>query len=206
MNKMNPIIDNLKTGDILLYSAQLSWNPMSWFGKLIEYVTKKPYSHVGIVLKDPTWIKPDMKGLYLWESSYSGVPDPQDHKKKLGVEITPIADAINQCHERIYVRQLVDNEKKLTIPVLQKIHKIVYNKPYDFNPIDWLAAYLRKDLVKRKESRFFCSALVACIYAEAGIIDSNTNWTIIRPSDFDLGDTNLTWVGESHLEGLFRIV
>ena len=71
MNKMNPIIDNLKTGDILLYSAQLSWNPMSWFGKLIEYVTKKPYSHVGIVLKDPTWIKPDMKGLYLWESSYS---------------------------------------------------------------------------------------------------------------------------------------
>ena len=106
---------------------------------------------------------------------------------------------------RIWVRQLFDVENKLTIPVLKKIHKIVYEKPYDFNPIDWLSAYLRKNFEKRKESRFFCSALVACIYAESGIIDPNTNWTIVRPSDFDENDTHLTWMGESHLEGLFQI-
>jgi hypothetical protein len=200
-------IKNLKTGDILLFSSTFSWtNPMTWAGGFVEFFTKKPYSHVGMILKDPTWIKPEMTGIYLWESSYEGIPDPQDDKIKLGVMITPIKQVLSQSNEKIWVRQLFDAENKLTIPVLEKIHKIVYEKPYDFNPIDWLSAYLRKNFEKRKDSRFFCSALVACIYAESGIIDPNTNWTIVRPSDFDETDSHLTWNGESHLEGLFEIL
>jgi len=199
-------VKNLKTGDILLFSSTFSWtNLMTWPGKFVEFFTRRPYSHVGMILKDPTWIKPEMTGIYLWESSYEGIPDPQDDKIKLGVEITPIEHVLAQHDGRIWVRQLFDPNNKLTIPILKKIHKIVYEKPYDFNPIDWLAAYLRKDFVKRKESRLFCSALVACIYSESGIIDPNTNWTIVRPSDFDENDRHLTWMDESHLEGLFQI-
>ena len=83
-------LDKLKTGDLLLFSAHLSFNPLNIFSLLIEFFTKKPYSHIGMILRDPTWIKPDLKGLYLWESTFEGTPDPQDGKIKLGVQITPI--------------------------------------------------------------------------------------------------------------------
>ena len=98
------------------------------------------------------------------------------------------------------------SNKKLTIHILEKIHNRVYSKPYDFDPIDWLAAYLRDDdLVKRTHKRFFCSALVAFIYTQAEILDKNTNCTMIRPGDFAEGDKHLKWNEESHLEGFFRI-
>lgn len=196
-------INNLQTGDILLFSGLISWNnPITWVDKCVEFFTGTPYSHIGMILKDPTWINESMTGLYLWESNYEGTPDPQDNKVKLGVQVTPLEQILLERHQKIYVRRLINNDK-LSIPVLEKIHKIVYEKPYDFNPIDWLAAYLRIDVVGIKSSRFFCSALVACIYCEAGIISKNTNWTIVRPSDFS--DDNLDWESDSHLEGLFQI-
>lgn len=200
------IPQNLKTGDIVLFSDQWSFNPINIFGKLIEIITRKPYSHVGMILKDPIWIQPDMKGLYLWESSYEGTPDPQDNKVKLGVQITPLEVALHKYNCNIYIRQLENASDKLTIPILQKIHKIVYEKPYDFNPFDWLAAYLRFSINgNRKDKRYFCSALVACIYTEAGILDSSTDWSLIRPSDFDENDNHLIWKDNCKLEGLFEI-
>jgi len=197
-------IKNLKTGDLLLISSHISWNPISIFGILIEWFTGKPYSHIGMILKDPTWIKPEMTGLYLWESSWEGTPDPQDDKIKLGVQITPLEKILNNKHCTLYIRQLKVGRDKLTIPVLKKIHKIVYEKPYDLDPIDWLEAYLRKDFGARKEDRFFCSAFIACIYTEAGILEPNTDWSIIRPSDFN--DKNiLTWMDDSTLDVLIQL-
>ena len=57
-------LDKLKTGDLLLFSAHLSFNPLNIFSLLIEFFTKRPYSHIGMILRDPTWIKPDLKGLF----------------------------------------------------------------------------------------------------------------------------------------------
>ena len=204
MATIEPI--NLKTGDVLLFSDEWSWNPMNIFGKLIEIFTGKPYSHVGMILKDPTWIDPKMTGIYLWESSYEGIPDPQDGKIKIGIEITPIEKVMKTTKCKVYVRQLF-GEEKLTIPILEKIHKIVYSKPYDFDPIDWLAAYLRTPINgDRKTSRYFCSAFVACIYTEAEIIDKGTDWSLVRPSDFDEADKHLKWDEGCYLEGLFQII
>lgn len=205
MNQLE--INNLKTGDILLLSGKWSWNPMNWIDKIVEFWTGSPYSHCGMILKDPTWINPSMTGLYLWESNYEGTPDPQDDKVKLGVQITPIDIVLKGRHQSIFVRQLFGYKDKLTIPILQKIHKIVYEKPYDLNLIDWLSAYLRKSFEKPKDSRFFCSALLGCIYTEAGLLDKNTNWTLLRPCDFDEINygKHLNWEGDSHLEGLFEI-
>lgn len=197
---------NLKTGDLLLFVGELSWNPKSWVDKLIQIFTFKPYSHIGMILKDPTWIDSKMIGLYLWESSYEGTPDPQDGKVKLGVQITPLENIIKEKKQLIYVRQLYGAEK-LTINILEKIHKIVYEKPYDFNPLDWLAAYIRYPLNgSPKTDRYFCSALIACIYTQAGILNKNTNWSLSRPSDFSEQDTHLNWSENCRLEGLFQIV
>jgi len=199
-------INNLNTGDILLFSGSLSFNPITWVDKFVEVFTGSPYSHIGMILKDPTWIDESMIGLYLWESNWEGTPDPQDGKIKLGVQVTPLEQILSERHQKIYVSQLYNSENKLTIPILEKIHNIVYSKPYDFNPVDWLAAYLRKDIIGPTKNTFFCSALVACIYTEAGILDKHTDWTIIRPSDFDKAyGKHLEWNGECHLEGLFEL-
>ena len=75
-------IDCLETGDVLLFhdKSYSLWKPLSLFGKLIEYFTQSSYSHVGLILKNPTWIDDKLNGVYLWQSSYEGTPDPQDNK------------------------------------------------------------------------------------------------------------------------------
>ena len=53
---------NLKTGDILL----LDYEGGGFFGvftSLIKYFTHSKYSHIGLVLKDPTFIHPSLKGI-----------------------------------------------------------------------------------------------------------------------------------------------
>ena len=48
---------------------------------------------------------------------------------------------------------------------LKAVHDVVYNKPYDINPIDWVEAFLQVDFNPQKTDRFWCSALVGCIYS-----------------------------------------
>ena len=82
----------LKTGDILLFDFEAG-GIFGIFTSLIKYFTKSKFSHVAMVLKDPTFINPSLKGYYVWESSWEdGKPDPQDGKIKLGVQITPFSE------------------------------------------------------------------------------------------------------------------
>ena len=183
MSKIN--LDSLKTGDILLFSAELTFNPISWFAKLIEVFTKSPYSHVGMILRDPIWISSEMKGLYLWESSYEGTPDPQDGKIKLGVEITPMEQVLKNSYDsQIWYRKINCSNDKLTVFNLMKTHSEVYDKPYDLYPGDWIEAYIRKKGIPTIE-RYFCSAFVGFVYTTCNILSKDTDWSIIRPSDFD---------------------
>ena len=41
-------------------------------------------------MKDPTFINPELKGIYVWESGWEGKPDPQDGFTKLGVQLTSL--------------------------------------------------------------------------------------------------------------------
>ncbi len=58
-------MDNLQTGDILLFSP----NTNNIFFKLLDYgirqFTQSQYTHVAFVLKDPTFIHSNLKGLYI---------------------------------------------------------------------------------------------------------------------------------------------
>ena len=60
---------DLKTGDILLFDFNEK-GLIGIFNNLIKKFTKSSFSHVAVVLKDPEFIHPSLKGLYIWESSW----------------------------------------------------------------------------------------------------------------------------------------
>lgn len=175
-------MNELKTGDIILFD----YEGHSIISSLLKRFTKSNFTHVGMILKDPKFIHPSLKGLYVWESGKEDDPDPQDNKKKIGVQITPfleIYDKYKNTGSKIYIRKIKDNNI-FTDENLKKIHDIVYDKPYDIVPLDWIEGYLQKDLNPQKTNRFWCSALIGYIYTQLGILNTDTDWSILRPCDF----------------------
>ena len=81
-------IDDLQTGDIILVN---DYKPglFGMFLSMIKYGTHSDYVHVGMVIKDPTFLETPLKGIY-WESGYEGTPDPKVGKIKSGVQLTSL--------------------------------------------------------------------------------------------------------------------
>jgi len=194
---------NLKTGDILLCGSgpRESW-PLSWFSYLIKLYTHSPYSHVAMVLVDPSFIHPALKGTFVWESSNGSTPDPQDNKTKLGVRITPLADFLNSYQlqgGRVSVRHINCPPDTFSPEKLETIHDTVYGKPYDLNLKDWLHALVPLDNYDEPTiDRFWCSALVGYIYTKCGLLDPFTNWSFLRPSDFSVESENLNFITDTN--------
>lgn len=182
------IIDNhLDTMDIILCNGQ-----NFWFSSVVEYGTWSKFSHIGLVLKSPTWLHPDLTGNYFLESGVEKFSDAEEHKMKYGVQITDLEKMIKSYSGTLYFRKI------MSIPLrenptyyqekLKQVHKIIHDKPYDDNPIDLLEAQIRVRLrdTHRTDS-FFCSALVAFIYTQLGFLPADTEWDLILPKDFSQG-------------------
>ena len=182
-------MENLKTGDVVLFSSNYSgfWGYIS---KMIKWSTDSPYTHVGMVLKDPTFINPSLKGLYLWQSGKEVVLDAEEQTHKFGVQITPLRDVIEEYKRNggtVYYRSIdCDISWCFDDNHLAELHKIVHNKPYDIYARDWIEAFFRKDHKPQKDNRFWCSAFVGYIYTKCGILEEDIDWSILRPSDFSL--------------------
>lgn len=200
-------MNSLKTGDLLIFNYESS-GFFGAFTKMIKWGTHSNYSHIAMVLKDPSFKDmPPLKGLYVWESSYEGKPDPQDNKIKLGVQVTPLQEILDAYKDKghVYLRSLKTNLDNNNKPIfsnkkIDEIHNIVYDKPYDIVPMDWINAFFKKDNQPQKTSRFWCAALVGYIYTNVGILDKNTDWSILTPNDFSLSGENLTYAGEKLLD------
>lgn len=184
---------DLKTGDILLFNNRNA-GFFSVLSSMIKWGTHSNYCHIAMVLKDPSFIHPSLKGTFVWESSWEGKPDPQDGKIKLGVQITPLREIIDSYHAKdIFVRRIKCDNSLFSPENLAKVHKIVYDKPYDIVPTNWLCALVGTDISPQKTSRFWCSALVGYIYTQCGLLTADTDWSILKPSDFSLAGENLNF-------------
>lgn len=195
---VDDIKDDLKTGDIILFDSRKKF-PLSLLDKCIKYFTHSNYNHIAVILRDPTFMdkknncgKENLKGLFVWESSFESNPDPQDGKVKLGVELTPFDEVLKNSGGTAFIRKLNCSEEKyketFTEAKLSEIHNLVYDKPYDVNPIDWIKAIFRINFQPQNTKTYWCSALVGVIYSKLGIIKSNIDWSMMRPSDFSLED------------------
>ena len=180
--------DELNTGDILLFRHSTKQEILSWYEYIegfltwiIGAATESPFTHVGIVVKDPEFI--DKKGLYVLESTYEGLPDSEDDKIKLGVQLIPIEECFANNYSDIYWRKLDCVRDESFYKKFMEAHDIVHNKPYDLNPIDWIKAFFEIDLGdEQRTNTFWCSAMVSYIYVRFGFLDEKTPWTIMYPS------------------------
>ncbi len=184
---------NLNTGDLLLFNNKDEKSWFKYFTDIIKWGTHSNYSHIAMILKDPTFLHPTLKGYYVWESSYEGKPDPQDNKIKLGVQITPLTEILNAYPNGIVnVRKLQGiQEDTFSNELMSNIHDVAYDKPYDIIPNDWINALFKHDNNPQKTDRFWCSALIGYIYTRLGILKNNTDWSILTPNDFSLSGENI---------------
>ena len=178
---------HLETGDLLLFTQKKSLTGWWLIDKAIEYFTNSPYVHVGLVVVDPPFLV--STGTYLWECGYEACVNPETGKQNIGVRLTPMSAVISN-DKNIYVRKC---KSYISDKALQKIHSEVFLKPYDMCLSDWLLATLRIDINPQKTDRFWCSAFIAYIFTQLGWLDSNTDWSIIRPCDLSSSSTYLSW-------------
>ena len=111
MDRFDP--STLKTGDLLLFNNTSTSTYWKYLSDLIKYGTHSNYIHVAMILKDPIFINRKMKGLYVWESSWEGLPDSDDNQYKFGVQISNFAYRLSNF-ELVIVVELGT----------QKLHKI----------------------------------------------------------------------------------
>ena len=63
---MENIINTFETGDIILFSNNYSlWDITTWPSFIVEYFSNSKYSHIGMILKDPTWLNKKLTNIYL---------------------------------------------------------------------------------------------------------------------------------------------
>ena len=177
----------METGDLILYKESTGYTKWWLIDKLIKKFTKSQWIHVGIVLKDPEWL--GLKGLYLWESAWTNIPDSVDRVRKFGVQVVPLKDRIAPgcTYHRKYLGPKMDG------PQLNDVYSEVVDKPYDIDPIDWIEAFIGYDGHPQKEDRFWCSALVGCILTKLGVLEEDTDWSVMSPKE--LGHPSLKHYG-----------
>ena len=100
-------IETLKTGDLLLCD-NLEQKGLGLFGWLIKYGSQSDFSHIAMVVVNPdfTYLDKPLKGVYVWQSGTAQIPDAEDGKRKIGVQLTPIIDFITTYKGKIYLRRL----------------------------------------------------------------------------------------------------
>jgi len=191
MGRMFPI-EQLKTGDIILFNEHPYSGCMVCIDWAIRCWTHSVYSHVGLIVVDPPWTK---KGTYVWDSSRHVHKDPEDDKIKYGIALIPLQNYIDYDggRQKLYKRSPLNKDvyKRFTNDALTELHNKVYGCHYDTTIGHWLAAMVHI-LIPRSTKTFFCSAFVSYTLTQLGILDQQTDWTIVSPADLSEHGT-LDW-------------
>lgn len=192
-------VSNLKSGDLLLCVGH---NPLSC---LIKGCTRSKFSHSAVVLRDPLYINKQLYGIYVLEAGYN------KSEKSLGVNLQPIDSILQDYSEGDIVVRSLNYEIPDANKKILDAYSELQNKPYNLNPIDWIAgAIVLNDGFKIQSEKwfkscfgasekdatsFFCSAMVALFYVRLGILDSDCSFAILTPEHFtEAHDSEMPWL------------
>lgn len=212
----NVDLSGLETGDIILFETGCN-HLFSLCSLCISCCLASRYSHVAMVLKDPTYIDSELKGVYIIESTGGLLRNVVDDKYKVGVAIHKLKDSIIE-HNSIFTRKLnIERDEHFNMKIKQ-IYNNIKDKPYDINPLHWLGAIVANiteqnntvvDIIKKTDNQneewFLCSALIANIYVKLGVLSPDTPWTIITPVDFSINGIALKYINNCSLGPEIRL-
>ena len=180
MNVMN--LNILDTGDILLFKSKNS-------NSIIGTITHSPYTHTGLVVKNPWWgnISP---GIYVIQSVQQ-IYKYQDIEHDLhisGVQMERVEDVIKDRSIDVRYLSKVSVYSKRFKKKFKRIHDYTYGRSYDNDWCDWITVCLYNlgctcFTVKKHDTNFWCSSLVAYYYTNLGLIDKDTDWSNMSPAD-----------------------
>ena len=201
------LINSLDSGDLLLFQGK-----HSIVSSIIRCFTNSKWTHVAMVLKNPTFINDKLKGLYLWESGEESFPDSENNEYKYGIQIVDLKEKIKTYDGVIAIRKLTCNKENFETK-LKLIHDSVHNKPYDVELWDFIMTKLGITFLDqgsfnykllnwfgynpRKLDKMYCSSLVAYIYTELGLLNNDTRWTDVFPCYFSSSYSNLHLINAS---------
>lgn len=176
-------LESCQTGDLLLY------NSTHWYSRLIEYGSNSKYSHISMILRDPFYINPQLKGLYILESSKESIPDIISGKKIYGVQIIPLEHILKEYRSTycgyLYYRKLNCQKDEEFYEKIKECFIKSEGKKYDINPIDWFKTDIGSQIGNtQKTNTFFCSALIGFVYSKLGFLDKDIPWTVLAPRRF----------------------
>jgi len=197
------ILEDLNDFDIILFKGQ-----DYWFSYVVEYVTWSEFSHVGIYLNGATGIKPGLITPVMLESGYEYFPDEIENKIKFGVQISDVQRVVNEYTGKVYIRRLnISGElRQQAKQALTEVYQQIADMPYDYDVFDLLRAEFDIDVGDvQKTNEFFCSALVAYVYAKLGFLSPQIAWDLIRPKDFGNDYINQNLLDDANYGPLTRI-
>jgi len=180
----------IRTGDFLLIDetgckCSCKGLFLCFLGSCIKCCSDSKYTHVGMIIIDPTFGPVPLKGAYFLQSTgLDKIRDVEDNQQKFGVQLDRLDQALDEIHGHVYYRKVHVERNAEFYRHLSFAHSVVHNRPYDDNPIDWVKSLFddKKGRVHKKKT-FFCSALVSYMLASIGVMAMDTDWTIIRPKD-----------------------
>jgi hypothetical protein len=184
--------EQCETGDILLFNTQ-----NKWYDFIIEKFSKSKFSHVGIILKSPSYLDEKLKvGIYLLESGKEEFTDSINNEFIYGVQVVDLDKVVegfvstsSQTKMKIgnlFYRKLNCERNEHFLNVCRDSIKKVYDCPYDLLPQDWIKSELHNYNGNKTQrlNTFWCSALACYLYVQLGFLDKNTPWTLIQPTQF----------------------
>ena len=180
----------METGDILLFQSNFSGS-FGWWAWVVSFITHSKWTHVAIILKDPTFIDESYKGLYVLECG------SENWEPKWGVMVSPLAKILQDpTHKCIAYRQL-NCEKPIETSKLEAIYTTIAGKAYDTDPLELAGIQLKSAMLTnpRKLDKFVCSTLIAYVYTALGLLPRSTNWFFFEPWHFSTSNADLQLVG-----------
>lgn len=170
-------VDNLKTGDIILFSGTCI------VSRIIRFVCRNKWSHIGMVIVDPAYNVP-----LIYESSHGTNLIGLDLKRKTaGVQLLFLRDRIRDFKGDMVVRRLVDhNITPEDRSKLLALRKQLVGVPFEKNVWQMAASEFKNRAIPYREdmSSVFCSELIARCYQVLGLLGQDLPSNRYSPADF----------------------
>lgn len=141
----------IKSCDILLFESNYrGW--FGWWGWIVSKVTRSKWTHVALILKNPTYVDATYKGLYVLESG------SEPWNNNWGVMVSPLDKVLEDpSHKCVAVRKLLDvevpNEKHEYILITQWDTFIFRRIPDYMMRYSYIGAPWNHSYIKRGDSK-----------------------------------------------------